>query len=161
MYEKHELHCLLNAWKSYTTNSNNFYFSLSNFQGLQLQATIQHTKYASQLNISIDTDEFPSFPAMQIYYNRQSKELKGQTKITLYGLFFRYCQLAKIDRRKLSQDIANELLINKSLLDLRIMRLDYKCDILDIAPQDVYSRIKDYNKRKRTLIGTREQSYVK
>lgn len=138
--------------KLFTKNSNNYYFDIPRYNDLTFQATVQFDKYWLALNISIDSDEFPNFPACQIYYNKATTIVKGMTKATFYGLFFRFCELSNIDRRILAQDIADKLWLGNNLLKLRVMRLDYKTDIIGITPAQFYDRLYNYNRRKSTIL---------
>lgn len=138
--------------KWYTKNTNNYYFELLNYPGLLFQATIQFDKYGLALNISIDSEEFPNFPACQFYYNKATTIVKWMTKATFYGLFFRFCELSKIDWRKLSQDITDHLEVWKNLQKCRVMRLDLKADIFHVTPWQFADRLRRYNKRKNTIL---------
>lgn len=133
---------LQDKYKKFTPNTAQEYHEFSHLPGLLFSFDYSFLRHWFAINISIQSEEFPAFKAIQIYLNQD------YSKVSFYWLFFRFTQLASIDWRVIAQDILGFYNLNQDLDTYRIMRLDYKVDIFNILPQEFYTRLRKYNHRK-------------
>ena len=117
----------------FSTNSQDAYFHLPNYPGLDFKTTATHYKHWLALNISFSSFDTPTVECMQFFVNKETQ------KLTLYGLFFRFCELAKMDRQQFMVDISDK--VGYQPKD-RLIRGDYKVDILWITPDELLYKLK-------------------
>ena len=123
-------------YSSYSTNSQDNYFTLPEYPSLDFKLDVQHTKYWLWINVSFSGFDVPTVNAMQFFVNDDTQ------KLTLYGLFFRFCELAEMDRKKFMKDIAEY--VGYPPTDNPI-RWDHKIDIIGVNVKDFLKKLMHNN----------------
>lgn len=131
----------------YPINSHQQLFTLEQFPWLTFTISFTHRNYpvrSLSLDISIHHDEL-TLSAMQIYLDHRV------SRLTLYGLYFRFCELANIDHFLifpiLLQYVYDQCgVVNNNQLFHNIYRLDYKYDIFGITPKQFYHELEKFNR---------------
>ena len=142
----HEIDNFYKDYQLYTTNSQDQYFDLPEYGGLRFRTTANSYKHWLALNISFTDQEGLTLEAMQVYINQDTQ------KLTVYGLFFRFCELAKTDWRQFMQDICMYIGYQPNIE--RLIRGDYKIDILGVSPDEFMAKLKNNNRGIEKRIST-------
>lgn len=120
----------------YSTNSQDKYFNLPQYDWLDFKLDVQHTKYWLWINVSFNVDG-TTVNAMQFFVNEDTQ------KLTLYGLFFRFCELAKMDRKQFMKDISEYVGYPPTN---RLIRWDHKIDIIGVNIKDFLKKLTHNNR---------------
>ena len=134
-------------YQRYSINSRDTYFTLKNYPWLEFKTTANTYKHWLSLNVSFTGSDIPTVEALQIYANAKVQ------KLTIYGLFFRFCELWEFDRQQFYQDICKHIwyFVPKSQNQLRA---DYKIDIIGVSVNDFMEKLKNNNRDIKKRIST-------
>jgi len=107
----------------YVVNSNVQFFELPAYDGLVFQCSYLSHSFGIACTVTVQSSDFV-FPAFQFFVNHSIG------KATLYGLYFRFCELWGFDWRGMYEDISIHLWFPVSD---RLIRADFKVDILGVS----------------------------
>lgn len=150
-----ELFC--HTYNGFSTNSDEFNFKLDQFEWLKFKVNILYRSYFTRLEVTVSCDEFSPISIFSIFVN------KTNSKAVFTGKYFRYCQLKSIPYRELGNLLINrfdDFSPNRDLWKLRIIRWDYKVDVFGVKPNQVITRLKDYNKRTHPVLSKKQSTFI-
>lgn len=124
-------------YSMYSTNSQDSYFTLQNYPGLDFNISVNHYSHWLAINVSLSGFDVPTVSCLQFYVNKTTQ------KLTVYGLFFRFCELAKMDWQQFMRDICQK--IGYQPKD-RLIRGDYKIDIFWLTPDEFLFKLSRNNR---------------
>lgn len=126
-------------FQKFTINTSDRYFTLENYPWLEFKTTANSYKHWLSLNVSFTGSDIPTIEAIQIYANAKIQ------KLTIYGLFYRYCELAKMDRQQFYKDICKKLWYPVPKNEI-LHRWDLKIDIIGVSVNEFMKKLKNNNR---------------
>lgn len=131
----HHSKTIVNEIYKYSLNTNAKYLRSTAFPEIVFLLDHQVSTYHSTINITMITDE-RTFKAFNLYLSTDV------SKITCYGLFYRFCKIRGYDPQEILTYILNNFYIEWYS---HIIRQDVAVDILGISTSHFYDHLEQHN----------------